>query len=164
MRSHRSVVAALVAGVFVLSGSLLSAANIRMAIVPLDPSLVNEADLLTAEFSTAPNLALLERAEIEKVRRELNLAAARPATVVVAGQAAWTIAAIEIGASVTEPTFVLSRQAAEDVFRTVATEPRDRRRRNPGLPVDQVDSICASCCAMVAIIRSLHLEEVTVQP
>src|SRR5688572_17515109 len=73
MSCRRSLLAALVVGLFVFFNGALWGASIRLAIVPLDSSLVNEVDLLTAEFSAAKDLALLERAEIEKVRRELNL-------------------------------------------------------------------------------------------
>jgi len=83
--------------------------------------------------------------------------------VVVAGRAAEAIAAVEFGGEITVETFELGRAAAEDVFRTLATEPVDLRRRNPGLPAELGETIPAGCCALVAVLRSLHLDRVTVQ-
>jgi hypothetical protein len=53
-----------------------SARNVRLAIVPADPSLRAGADLLTAAFSRQPQLELLERSEIDRVFAELALVAA----------------------------------------------------------------------------------------
>ncbi|HYG22654.1 MAG TPA: EF-hand domain-containing protein [Verrucomicrobiae bacterium] len=50
----------------------------RLAIVPEQPSLAPLTDLLTAGFSQLSGVALLERAEIEKVYREQALSAASP--------------------------------------------------------------------------------------
>ena len=58
--------------------------------------------------------------------------------------------------------FVLSRDAAEDVFRTVATEPLAQRKYNPGLSAHRADIIVAGCCILVATMRRLHLNEITV--
>ncbi len=93
--------------------------------------------------------------------RELPwLAAAN--TIVVSGPCARTIAAVEHGAAIGAATFELSRGAAEDVFRTLATEPIIDRRHNPGLPGVHVESIVGGCCALVALIRCLHLDNVTI--
>lgn len=94
--------------------------------------------------------------------RELSLLSSA-STVVVGGPAAEAIAAVERGAAMTDVTFVLTRLAAEDVFRTLATESAGQRRRNPGLPSHLVTTIAAGCCAVVAILRGLGLDEVTVQ-
>lgn len=83
-------------------------------------------------------------------------------TVIVAGEAASAMAAVEIGSSIRNGDFVLDRDAAEDVFRTLATETADQRRHNPGLPLDLVDVIPAGCCAVIAILRSLQLDAITV--
>jgi exopolyphosphatase / guanosine-5'-triphosphate,3'-diphosphate pyrophosphatase len=74
------------------------------------------------------------------------------------GEAARIIAAIEYGRAVTEPSFALTREAAEDVFRTVATESAADRAHNPGLPAAFVDSVVGGCCAVVALMRGLHLD------
>jgi exopolyphosphatase/guanosine-5'-triphosphate,3'-diphosphate pyrophosphatase len=55
--------------------------------------------------------------------------------------------------------FVLSRAAAEDVFRTVATEPRSSRRHNPGLERDRVDVIVGGALILVAVLRHFDFDE-----
>ena len=82
--------------------------------------------------------------------------------IVVAGDIALAMAAVEIGSTQRDGEFVLTRDAAEDVFRTLATEPLAQRRHNPGLPADLVETSPAGCCAVVAVLRSLQLDEVVV--
>jgi exopolyphosphatase / guanosine-5'-triphosphate,3'-diphosphate pyrophosphatase len=82
--------------------------------------------------------------------------------VTVAERHVEVIAAVEHGGPINEDSFVLSREAAEDVFRTVATENANARRLNPGLPAGDVDTIVPACCALVAVMRGLHLDAVTV--
>ncbi|HEY4332935.1 MAG TPA: hypothetical protein VGM78_10220 [Ilumatobacteraceae bacterium] len=83
-------------------------------------------------------------------------------TFVLAGRLAQVIAAVEHGGSIDADTFSLSRDAAEDVFRTVATEARADRRHNPGLPAAAVDDIVGACCVVVALFRGLHLDHVVI--
>ncbi len=99
---------------------------------------------------------------VDDALRELPLLSTAT-TVIVAGRAAEAIATVEVGRPIAADTFELSRAAAEDVFRTLVTEAADQRRRNPGLPADLIDTITAGCCAHVAIMRGLHLQQVTVQ-
>lgn len=80
----------------------------------------------------------------------------------VSGSAASAVAAVEIGAAIEDDEFVLTRDAAEDVFRTLATETEAARRHNPGLPPDLVPTIVGGCCVIVALLRGLHLDAVTV--
>lgn len=84
------------------------------------------------------------------------------AETVVSGHLVDIVAAVEVGAPVALDHFELSRAAAEDVFRTLATEPRASRRLNPGLPEAHVDDIVATCCALVAVLRRLQLDRVLV--
>ncbi len=66
-------------------------------------------------------------------------------------------AAVEIGLDPYDPDrvhhFELSRAAAEDVFRTLATEDRAQRIANPGLHPDRADVIVAGMCILVKIMR-----------
>ena len=55
--------------------------------------------------------------------------------------------------------FRLTRAAAEDVFRTLATESRDERIANPGLEEARADVIVGGCCVLVAIMRHFDLSE-----
>lgn len=81
--------------------------------------------------------------------------------VAILGQLATVIAALEYGGDPPLP-FELHRAAAEDVFRTVATEASPVRALNPGLPTDAVDAIVAACCIVVAIMRRMHLDKVAI--
>jgi exopolyphosphatase/guanosine-5'-triphosphate,3'-diphosphate pyrophosphatase len=83
-------------------------------------------------------------------------------SVTLAGPIAETIVAIEIGAPAVDRRFTLTRDASEDVFRTMATESSADRRHNPGLPSDLVGVIVGGCCAVVGLIRGLHLDSVEV--
>lgn len=77
-----------------------------------------------------------------------------------------TVAAVELGLATYDRNalqgFVLTRAAAEDVFRTVATEAFADRIYNPGLPRERADIIIGGCCVLVAILRSLDAPEITV--
>jgi exopolyphosphatase/guanosine-5'-triphosphate,3'-diphosphate pyrophosphatase len=77
-----------------------------------------------------------------------------------------TIAAVELGIarfdSVALHGMTLTREAAEDVFRTLATESLADRKSNPGLPAERADVIVGGCCALVGIMRRLRLPSITV--
>lgn len=49
-----------------------------------------------------------------------------------------------------------SRDALEEVFRTLATESALDRCHNPGLPAGEVHHVLGVCCALVAILRGLQ--------
>ncbi|MDA0286561.1 MAG: hypothetical protein O3B92_04215, partial [Actinobacteria bacterium] len=77
-----------------------------------------------------------------------------------------TVAAVEVGQKTFDPAMLhelkLSRDAAEDVFRTLATEPLRDRVFNPGLPRDRADIIVGGCCVLVAVMRRLQISEMVV--
>ena len=77
-----------------------------------------------------------------------------------------TIAAVELGLQQFDAArlhgMVLTKDAAEDVFRTLATESLAERVHNPGLPAEQAGVIVAGCCLLVAIMRRLQLHEIVV--
>jgi exopolyphosphatase/guanosine-5'-triphosphate,3'-diphosphate pyrophosphatase len=77
-----------------------------------------------------------------------------------------TVAAVEIGLEEYDRDrihhFVLTRGAAEDVFRTLATERRADRIHNPGLEEARADVIVGGCCALVAIMRTFGIDELVV--
>ena len=83
------------------------------------------------------------------------------ADVEVRGDDVSAIASVEAGRLVSGP-FELSRAAAEDVFRTLATEQRSTRARNPGLIVERLDTVVGGCCVVVALMRHLQLDAITV--
>ena len=77
-----------------------------------------------------------------------------------------TIAAVELGLREFDSSRLhgmqLSKDAAEDVFRTLATERLADRVHNPGLPVERAGVIVGGCCILVAIMRRLGLDHITV--
>lgn len=77
-----------------------------------------------------------------------------------------TIAAVELGLQAFDAGrlhgMVLTRAAAEDVFRTLATEALADRIHNPGLPLERAGVIVGGCCLLVAIMRRLHLDHIIV--
>jgi exopolyphosphatase / guanosine-5'-triphosphate,3'-diphosphate pyrophosphatase len=74
-----------------------------------------------------------------------------------------TAAAVEIGLAEYDSErihhFALTRDAVEDVFRTLATEPRADRIHNPGLEPERADVIVAGLCVLVQVMRQLGLDE-----
>jgi exopolyphosphatase/guanosine-5'-triphosphate,3'-diphosphate pyrophosphatase len=49
--------------------------------------------------------------------------------------------------------FELTREAIEDVFRTLATESVEERAENPGLEAQRADVIVGGMCVLVSIMR-----------
>ena len=84
----------------------------------------------------------------------------RPAELVFTGPAATALARLEVGHDQPPEQATLTREAAEEVFRLVATEPASDRAHNPGLPSHHVGSIVATCVIVVATMRALHLPAV----
>lgn len=86
------------------------------------------------------------------------------ATVVGVAGTVSTVAAVEQGLATYDHDrlhhFTLTHAAAEDVFRTLATESRADRLHNPGLEEARADVIVGGCCALVAIFRRFALDEI----
>lgn len=91
-------------------------------------------------------------------------ALADPASIVGSGGTIRTAGAVEIGRYEPEELhgFWLSRDAAEDVFRTLATERLSDRVHNPGLHADRAPIIVGGMCVLVAILRRLRADGLTV--
>jgi len=77
--------------------------------------------------------------------------------VVIAGTHAEAMARVEIGSADIPTGYELLRADADEVFRTLAVESANERRHNPGLPDDHVESIVATCCVILGIMRRLDL-------
>jgi exopolyphosphatase / guanosine-5'-triphosphate,3'-diphosphate pyrophosphatase len=120
-----------------------------------DPPLPEE---LTACISLAD-------AYLDDVVREVP-ASAEAATLVGLAGTITTVAAVEIGLATYDRDrihhFRLTRDAAEDVFRTLATESHDERIHNPGLEEARADVIVGGCCVLVALFRRLGFDEMIV--
>jgi exopolyphosphatase/guanosine-5'-triphosphate,3'-diphosphate pyrophosphatase len=77
-----------------------------------------------------------------------------------------TVAAVELGIPEYDPEkihhFVLTHEAAEDVFRTLATETASQRAHNPGLEAGRVDVIVGGAAVLVGIFRVLGFDRMLV--
>jgi exopolyphosphatase / guanosine-5'-triphosphate,3'-diphosphate pyrophosphatase len=107
----------------------------------------------------------LTDAYLDDVVREIPAVADARTLVGLAGTVT-TVAAVEIGLETYDRDrihhFHLSHEAAEDVFRTLATESRADRIHNPGLEEARADVIVAGCCVLVALFRRLGFDEMIV--
>jgi exopolyphosphatase / guanosine-5'-triphosphate,3'-diphosphate pyrophosphatase len=105
------------------------------------------------------------QAYLDDVDRELPAAGVARTLIGTAGTVT-TVAAVEIGLAEYDPEvlhhFRLTREAAEDVFRTLATEPAADRRHNPGLEAARVDVIVGGAAVLVAVMRHWGFEEMIV--
>jgi exopolyphosphatase / guanosine-5'-triphosphate,3'-diphosphate pyrophosphatase len=99
---------------------------------------------------------------LDDVVREVPAIRAASMLVGLAGTVS-TVAAVEIGLHAYDRDrihhFRLTRAAAEDVFRTLATERRSDRIHNPGLEEERADVIVGGCCILVGIMRYFDLDE-----
>jgi exopolyphosphatase/guanosine-5'-triphosphate,3'-diphosphate pyrophosphatase len=102
------------------------------------------------------------RDHLDDVRRELPAVDDAARMVGLAGTVT-TVAAVEMGLAFYDRDrihhFVLTREAAEDVFRTLATENREDRAYNPGLERERVDVIVGGCLVLVAVMRHFDFGE-----
>lgn len=102
---------------------------------------------------------------LDDIAREIPGLTSAPTIVGLAGTVT-TVAAVEIGLTEWDRDaihhFRLERDAIEDVFRTLATEPLEDRTHNPGLEPERADVIVAGVCILVAIVRWLEADEVLV--
>jgi exopolyphosphatase/guanosine-5'-triphosphate,3'-diphosphate pyrophosphatase len=101
-------------------------------------------------------------AHLDDVEREAPAARAARRLVGLAGTVT-TVAAVELGLAHYDSErihhFVLTRAAAEDVFRTLATESRADRVHNPGLEEARADVIVGGAAILVAVLRHFRFEE-----
>ena len=119
-----------------------------------------------SELSSAISIARLYLDDIDREHPVIGRGAPTARLLGVAGTIT-TVAAVEIGLDPYDPEvidgFVLTRAAAEDVFRTLATERLADRVHNPGLHVDRAPVIVGGCCILVAIMRHWEIDECLVR-
>ncbi|HEY4398414.1 MAG TPA: Ppx/GppA phosphatase family protein [Acidimicrobiia bacterium] len=105
------------------------------------------------------------RAHLADVEREVP-AVREAATLIGVAGTITTVAAIELGLTEYDRDkihhFRLARTAAEEVFRTLATEPVEVRRHNPGLDPGRVDIIVGGTLILVTIMRTFDFNEILV--
>lgn len=99
---------------------------------------------------------------LEDVQREVPAILDAVGLVGLAGTVT-TVAAVELGLVEYDRDkihhFALTRAAAEEVFRTLATEKRADRLANPGLEEARVDVIVGGCIVLVAVMRRFGFDE-----
>jgi exopolyphosphatase/guanosine-5'-triphosphate,3'-diphosphate pyrophosphatase len=102
------------------------------------------------------------REHLADVIREVPAVATAKTLVGLAGTIS-SVAAIEQGLATYDRDrvhhFQLTRAAAEDVFRTLATEKAEDRRHNPGLEPGRVDVIVGGAVILVSVFRTFGFDE-----
>lgn len=141
-----------------LEGSL----SVDMGCVRMTEKFLEHDPPLPEELSNA--LSVVEQ-HLDDVSREVPGAGEADRFIGLAGTVT-TVAAVELGLAEYDRDaihhFVLTRDAAEDVFRTLATEAIEDRRHNPGLDPGRVDVIVGGCCVLVGIFRYFGFSECVV--
>ena len=102
---------------------------------------------------------------LNDVAREVPMAMGARQLVGLAGTVS-TAAAVEIGLAEYDRDkihhFRLTRDAVEDVYRTLVTESREDRKFNPGLEEGRVDTIVGGMCILARIVRYFDAEDILV--
>jgi len=136
--------------------------SVDIGCVRLTEQLLHSDPPAPEELSEAVTIV---REHLADVDRELP-AVREAATLIGLAGTVTTVAAIELGLPEYDPDkihhFHLTKEAAEDVFRTLATEPAAERRHNPGLEPGRVDVIVGGAVVLVTILRVLGFDEVLV--
>ena len=92
--------------------------------------------------------------------------AAHAKTLIGTAGTVWTMGAIELGVDASESERIhhsrVSRAAAEDIFRTLATETVEQRRHNPGLEPGRVDVIVGGVIVIVSAMRHWGFDEMLI--
>lgn len=145
--------------------------------MPLGASLVTRAYLHSdppqpEELSAALSVVELHIDDLRREHPAVVEALGDPDTAVIGLGGVVTVAALEVGLLDDDPLnadgdgplhgFELTREAVEDVFRTIATEARADRLHNPGLPAARVDDVVGGCVVLVEMMRQLDLDALTV--
>jgi exopolyphosphatase/guanosine-5'-triphosphate,3'-diphosphate pyrophosphatase len=114
------------------------------------------------ELSQAVSIVRDHLADVDRLVPD----AARARTLIGTAGTVWTLGAIELGVDESRSDkidhFRLTRAAAEDVYRTLATEPIEQRRHNPGLAEGRVDVIVGGAIVVVSVMRHWNFDEMLV--
>jgi exopolyphosphatase/guanosine-5'-triphosphate,3'-diphosphate pyrophosphatase len=118
------------------------------------------------ELSSALSVVELHLADVKRELPAVADALGPSGRVVGLGGTITTMAAVELGLVTYDREqvhrFPLTRAAAEDVFRTLATESAEDRAHNPGLHPDRVPLIVGGACVLVETMRQFDIEEMIV--
>jgi exopolyphosphatase / guanosine-5'-triphosphate,3'-diphosphate pyrophosphatase len=136
--------------------------SVDVGCVRLTEKLLTHDPPLPEELSTAISLVDDYLADVV---RELPMVTGARTLVGLAGTVT-TVAAVELGLMTYDRDkihhFRLTHEAAEDVFRTLATEARADRIHNPGLEPARADVIVGGCCILVTIFRRFGFDDMIV--
>ena len=123
---------------------------------------------LRSDPPTAEELSMavsVVRTHLDDVTRLLPASREVRTIVGVAGTVT-SVAAVELGLAEYDRTrihrFRLTRAAAEDVFRTLATEPLEDRVHNPGLDPARADVIVGGCLILSCVLRHFDADAMLV--
>jgi len=134
-------------------------ASTEMGCVRLTEKYLHHDPPAPEELSQALSVA---RDWLDDVAREVPASLEARSLVGLAGTVT-TVAAIELGLATYDRDrihhFVITRSAAEDVFRTLATETRAQRAHNPGLEPERADVIVGGAAILVAVMRYFGHDE-----
>ncbi len=136
--------------------------SLDMGCVRLTEQFLHGDPPLPEELSNAVGYV---RDELEDLRRQLPILDGGRRLVGLSGTVS-AVAAIEQGLATYDRDrihhFVLTRAAAEDVFRTVATEALRDRIHNPGLERERADVIVGGVVILVSVMRVFQFDELLV--
>jgi exopolyphosphatase/guanosine-5'-triphosphate,3'-diphosphate pyrophosphatase len=136
--------------------------SVDMGCVRLTEAYLHSDPPSPEELSQVISVAAAHLADVDV----LLPAAAQAKTLIGVAGTVTTVAAVEIGLAEYDPEvlhhFRLSHEAAEDVFRTLATEPAEQRRHNPGLEAERVDVIVGGAAILVSVMRHWGFSEMVV--
>ena len=136
-----------------------SALSLDMGSVRLTEKYIHSDPPLPEELSGCLSVIGLH---LDDAVRSMGVSLSDSRLVGVAGTVS-TVAAVEIGMPTydrdTLHHFRLSKAAAEDVFRVLATEPLVERVHNPGLEPGRADVIVAGACILVRVMRFFGFDE-----
>ncbi len=151
--------------VLVVDGVVGSSLSLDLGARTLTDQYIESDPPAPSELSAALSIVELFVDDLRRERPAIIEALDDGAPLIMVGGTATTVAAVEVGLLEWDPTvihgFELDRAAAEDVFRTLVTEPAEDRAHNPGLPADRVEVIVGGTCVFIEIIRQLGVASVT---
>ncbi len=141
------------------SASMIGGLSVQMGCVRMTEKYIEHDPARPEELS---NCLAEVKGLLDDVVREVPSAALASRLVGLAGTVS-TTAAIDLGLTEYDRSrihhFTLTKEAVEDVFRTLATENRTERSHNPGMEPGRVDVIVGGLCVLVGVMRYFSFEE-----
>jgi exopolyphosphatase/guanosine-5'-triphosphate,3'-diphosphate pyrophosphatase len=144
------------------AASMSGGLSVQMGCVRMTEKYIEHDPALPEELT---NCLAEVRGLLDDVVREVPQASLASRLVGLAGTVS-TTAAVELGLAEYDRSrihhFTLTKEAVEDVFRTLATEDKESRLDNPGMEPGRVDVIVGGLCVLVGVMRYFEFDECTV--